>query len=695
MGLIAPLYALAALAIAGPIVFHLIRRQPRGQMQFSSLMFLSPSPPRLTRRSRLDNLWLLLLRGLAILLIAIAFARPYLRQDSFLSSVLSGRRIVVLMDTSGSMQRGDVWAGAQTAVRELLDSLSPQDQVALYTIDNALTAVLSVDDQGTTDGAASQQAARSALQSLSPTWNTTDLGSGLKSVADLLGSAAIAGKIDPTAQNEVVLFTDLHGGSHLESLQGFPWPEAIQLDVRRILPALPGNARPSLMQAAEDEAVETEATYRVRVENDIDSVEQTLRLSWANQAGPIAAGATTIQVPPGQVRVVPLDARPPRADRISLSGDAWDADNSAFVADPITSLERIIFCGSQQPKPEDDLAYFLEQAPLGTELVRREVFRAKPEELTALLAEPETKGVVIEPSRAMNLPIGDLQRFVRSGGVIIVCLARESDDVVGVTEWLNELLQVHELRVEEGPQRDFALLSHIDFKHPIFAPLSDPRFNDFGKLRFWSHRKVTYPAETPMQVVAAFDDQTPMLLERKLEAGRVWLLTAGWQPTGSGLALSSKFLPIVMGMLDPNGRTRKKQLIYEVGEVIAVAEFGDLRIANSQGEPLGESEYELASGELKLLTPGLFWLEGSGLRRQVAVQIPTSESRLSPLDIEQFEQYGITLGKIASDAERRESLRQLKVAELESKQRLWQWLIAACIIVLAMETFLAGWLHRR
>ena len=63
MSFLTPLTSLGLLAIAAPIVFHLIRRTPRGEVPFSSLMFLSPSPPRLTRRSRLDHLLLLLLRA--------------------------------------------------------------------------------------------------------------------------------------------------------------------------------------------------------------------------------------------------------------------------------------------------------------------------------------------------------------------------------------------------------------------------------------------------------------------------------------------------------------------------------------------------------------------------------------------------------------------------------------------------------
>ena len=55
MSLLTPLYIAGLLGISLPIIFHLIRRSPSGKMPFSSLMFLSPSPPRLTRRSRIDQ----------------------------------------------------------------------------------------------------------------------------------------------------------------------------------------------------------------------------------------------------------------------------------------------------------------------------------------------------------------------------------------------------------------------------------------------------------------------------------------------------------------------------------------------------------------------------------------------------------------------------------------------------------------
>ena len=71
MSFLAPLFLLGGLAVGLPIVFHLIRRTTREQKVFSSLMFLLPTPPRLTKRSRLENWLLLLLRCLALGLLAV------------------------------------------------------------------------------------------------------------------------------------------------------------------------------------------------------------------------------------------------------------------------------------------------------------------------------------------------------------------------------------------------------------------------------------------------------------------------------------------------------------------------------------------------------------------------------------------------------------------------------------------------
>ena len=125
MSFLAPLYALGLLAVGLPVVFHLIRRTPRGRTVFSSLMFLTPSPPRITRRSRLEHLLLLLLRAAAVILLALAFARPFFRETAQLGLLNSQtRKIAILIDTSASMRRAEIWQQVLDRSQKMVNSLN-------------------------------------------------------------------------------------------------------------------------------------------------------------------------------------------------------------------------------------------------------------------------------------------------------------------------------------------------------------------------------------------------------------------------------------------------------------------------------------------------------------------------------------------------------------------------------------------
>ncbi len=703
MGLLAPLYALAALAVIGPIVFHLIKRQPTGQQRFSSLMFLTPSPPRLTRRSRLDNILLLVLRALAILLITAAFARPFFRQESLLDRELSGRNIALLMDVSASMQRADVWAEAKEEAAKVLDSLSPADRVSLYTVDDKLHTLVSLDADRLTDAAGQQQAVRAAVAELETTWRGSRVADGLRSLADQFQAASIAGKVDAAAGIELVFVSDLHVGCGVEELQGYPWPDSIRLDVRQVRSKEPGNARASLIATGQEVDAEDDL-LKVRVENNSDSTNQAFELRWMEGDKPLANAQTTLQVPPGQVRLIPVPSQPSNADRLVLTGDSWDGDNAVFVAKPLPQRERIVFVGSQVQSKEDDVAYFLEKAPLSTATVHRAVERVAGERLNEILSEDAAAGslsseklraVVVElPIREVDIAV--LRSFAERGGCVLVCLSRPVDEVIAIQTSLQELLAVPDVVVKEAVPKDFSLLSAIDYTSPVFRPFADPRFNDFSKIRVWAHRRLELPestdGESRLQKVASLDDGSPWLLRLPIGTGNVWVMTSGWQPTSSQLGLSSKFVPIMLGILDPSGKSLNAQSVYAVGESISVEDLPELTVTREDGY---EVAVDVSSGTIQIDAPGLYSLQSAAMRRQVAVQVPGSESQLTPLDEDVFEQYGIALGEVQSDVDRKQSARQLQATELEQKQRVWQWLLLAGLLVLGIETVLAGWFARQ
>jgi hypothetical protein len=166
MGILAPLFLAGLAGLALPLVLHLSRRTPRGRQQFSSLMFLSPTPPRLTRRSRLDQVLLLLLRLAALALLAFAFARPFLRENSLLLITdLEQRRVALVIDTSASMRRGDLWQQAIKTAEKELDGLAPHDEVALYTFADRVNTIVSFATPDKRDTANPVDVVRQALQS--------------------------------------------------------------------------------------------------------------------------------------------------------------------------------------------------------------------------------------------------------------------------------------------------------------------------------------------------------------------------------------------------------------------------------------------------------------------------------------------------------------------------------------------------
>src|SRR6476469_8995876 len=143
MSFLAPLFLAGAVAVALPVIFHLIRRTTRERKLFSSLMFLKSTPPRLTRRNRLEHILLLLLRSAAICLLAVGFARPFIRHAlPSIPSAATAKKILVLVDVSASMRRANLWSQARDKVAAIAAKTSPADYLAISTFDEQLKPVL-------------------------------------------------------------------------------------------------------------------------------------------------------------------------------------------------------------------------------------------------------------------------------------------------------------------------------------------------------------------------------------------------------------------------------------------------------------------------------------------------------------------------------------------------------------------------
>ena len=82
LSFLSPAFLVGALAAALPVVLHLLGRRPQRRVLVPAVRLLKGAPAQETRRRRLRELALLALRVTAVLLLALAFARPYVARPA-------------------------------------------------------------------------------------------------------------------------------------------------------------------------------------------------------------------------------------------------------------------------------------------------------------------------------------------------------------------------------------------------------------------------------------------------------------------------------------------------------------------------------------------------------------------------------------------------------------------------------------
>lgn len=753
MSFLAPLYLLGALAISLPIIVHLIRRSPRGRTAFSSLMFLGPSPPRVTRRSRLDDLSLLLLRAAAILLLAAAFARPFVRTEiSFPAAGGSGKRVVLLLDTSASMRRGDLWTQALARVDAALVGLEAADDVALYGFDDRLTPLVSFDDAAALAPGERLALLGRAAADAGPTWGATDLGAALLGVADAIDAVGAGGtsRGDGTAGPGagpvtvgIVLISDLQRGSRLDALASYAWPKRVALTVERV--GLRGSSNAGVSLLAGGDAGSGDAWHgdvgngdvgggalaggapagkrpgaveriRVRVANEPDSARERFTLAW-ERGGPSPLDPRHVVVPPGESRVVTIEppGDPPSAGRLVLGGDDEDFDNAAYVVPPRQEVVTVLYIGADAAAAPEGLRFYAERALAGG--TRREVrFVARSPTGPPSLDGGERPRLVILAGEADDALLDGLIGYADSGGTVLQVLTagssgRSSSALLGAG--------IGGLVVEEAGRGDYAMLGEIDFAHPLFAAFADPRFSDFTRIRFWRHRRLKAAgdrvpdagalARIDARVIARFDDGEPALLEKRRGEGRVLVLASGWGPSDSQLARSSKFVPLLERLLESPADAARARTSFLVGEPIPLgaADGSTERTAGSSrnqgnvgnaGHAPDGRKIRRPDGTEVLLDPGAVVFEGTdrpGIYEVVAAEGARRFAvNLSPLELRTAPMPREELERLgvrfAAEAGGGGREREARDREAESSQKIWRWLVAAALGILILETWLAG-----
>lgn len=688
MRFLAPLFLLGALAIALPLLFHLIRQTTRQQQWFSSLRFLDTSPPRLTRRSRLQHWLLLVLRAAVIGLLALAFARPFFDTPVLTTPARTlPQATLLLVDTSASMRRDGVWEAAQERANTWIERAGPADAIALLTFDDAVRTVFGFDEWGAADPATRHEECRRRLRALAPGWGATHIDRALVQGSELLAEAGAGASV-----RRIVLISDLQEGCQRRALPGHDWPRGLQVVIETVRPRRPGNAGLTWLRAAERGVSGAgERTFPLRIGNSPDATRESFEVRWESASAP---PPVAVQVAAGASRRIPLPQ--PLAEQavgtLVLTGDDAAFDNRLHLV--LASRRRVgVACLSEESAGDSrGLVYYLSRAfpketGLGVDLaVAKELppqgFTNPPPPLVFLLRPP-----TVPEAEA-------LEAFARQGGTVVVVLGTG-------TGWepLGRLLGAPSLEVMEAPvgRSGYVLLGDIEFSHPLFAAFADPRYSDFSKVHFWKYRRVAAGLPAEARVLARFDSGDPAWFEMPLGRGTVLVWTSGWTPADSELARSTKFAPLLHTLVELAVGERAGTAQWLVGDTVVLPESpnsGLLVIERPDGERVTLAPGTRHYGPLD--QPGLYALVDGAERWPFAVNLDPAESRTAPLEADELAALGVPLsapeGVAVTGAERQ---RQVHRAELEERQRLWRIVLLVVLGFVLVETWVAAALTRR
>ena len=676
---LAPLFLAAAAAIAIPIIIHLRRREQRTTLPFPSLMFLRKVPHRSTSRRQIHQWPLLLLRILALVLIAAAFARPLLDRETPLvaAGMDPARELVILIDRSYSMGVGDRFAQAKQIALDTIATLRAVDRATIIAFDASARPLI--------DPTADRAALRKLVEGFSIGDGATRFAPAIKIAAGVLDASALpvrdallisdmqrtAWDNDPTAK--------LPAGATLRTIAVSSPPQSNLAIADITLKRVVSEGRELVTPAARIVNLASAASPSVVVALSLDG-----RPAQTRQVTVPASGAANVEFD-----AVPI-TKPTRA-AVTLPVDAVPADNERVaLLEPGNSLKVLVVGSTSQSN-----LYLTQALALGDDPEFTVVDRAGG---LAIADMKDRDVIVLNDVPVPAGPVGTrLREFIEAGGGLIVATGDRGSQA-RFNDISSTLLPGRPNGIVDRAREGGIPLGTVERSHPVFDLFRAPRSGDLLAPRFYKHTLIDeMTADSALRatsdVLARFGDGSAALLERRVGNGRVLLLGAPLDNYWSDLPVQPVYLPLMHRMLIYAAGWERDQAANTVGDVVSLG-AGDYVAVSPRGKRITLSA---AQPSLPMEERGFYEVRGADNDNEViatiASNVDVGESDLAPLDAAEL----VSAVQTPAGTERRSPREQAQASaeERERRQSLWWYLLVAGFTLLAAETVISNWLSRR
>jgi hypothetical protein len=706
-----------------PVILHLFMRQTPKHLIFPALQLIRERQKRSKKRLRVKN-WLLLLARMAVIaLMALALARPRLHSDVALGDDSVPTALGLVFDTSLSMQYKEPGKDktrldeAKERAREILKQVPESSQV--YVIDSY-------------DPAATGLAPTAALKQIESL--TTHAANRPLNIAVGQAYRAIADSDRP--RREVYVLTDLAKSSWNAS------EPAEGLDIVRKAAAKPSTkistyvlrvtsedlvnvaivaAEPSSSVATQGESINIKATLRSTgpatkrvVEFYLDGQKKDQKAVDIPASGQTEVDFATPRLKEGEVH----------KGWIQLSGtpDPLEFDDRRYFAFRVRPAFKILLVSDDLVRDTQFVAAALDIDDASTAVRSIQIQQVVTSQLVSKYRDA-LKGFscvfLLNAASPDAEAWGLLNAYVHEGGGLVVGLGHRC-----VPESYNGPIPAQLLPaqlVSTSPLREETTFGKLtEFTHPLFQLYGNEIAGQLSQVPIYQYWKVKIPETAKaVRTLLRFADGSPALIERDFpgqQSGHTLLWTTplarradrkkepgGWNefPQASYgysfLVLMLRTVPYLAGISD-------EQLNYEAGENVTLTLESGVRYKNfllsRDGEKTAEQQTPTSSSNrLEILAPQsvgqfsvrAFTQEGQETQLGFAVNPPSRESELSPLDSKDLESlFGKDGYKLAEN--RVELEKYTRIAHVGYE--IFPWLMILIVIIVTAENFLANTFYK-
>lgn len=708
-------------AAAIPVLLHLLNRRRQQTVSWAAMRLLLQTIEKQSKRIRLEQLILLLLRTLILVTLGLALARPYFSPQSAGSAVAAQRapRLWILMlDNSYSMgyreQQGTRFAAAQTRAIDLVRSSNRGDAFSLITLSSPPEIVIqrpSFDADVTA----------TAIQRLAVFDGGADLASALVKIGDVVTEAGRSS--DCPTDVHIVFFSDfgldtwqeaLANGKSQRSLRELASVHTVSYESFASPPeSAPSNNAIMAMSVGATRALKDRPLdVEVSVANYglAEATQVPLQLTANGQT----VASQFIDLPPGVSRVVHLPLRPNSTGLMTVSAslpeDRLLADNQRHSVIEIRSEFRVLCVEN----PHSDLRI------LKTSLQPPVAMQAALQVTSTSLAElslmdlNEFDAVVLNDLMRMSEnEFTRLMQYVRSGRSL-VCLLGQNSDASTWNMLLGNASNLLGFRLLEASEAGDWRIDPLDYASPIAAPFAS--HPDAGLLttpifRFWKIQ-IDERIQPRPQVELQLQGAAPLIVLNHWGKGRVASLlsapqTGSLQGTGeawNAMAAWPSFVPLMQQLVQATLSDSGPPLNLTVGQPIigsqrAVGEKTQIQILRPDGSENELQTTDMDENGLRTFSYGATTdrgiyqvsIEGNP-PRPYAVNINPSQSDLRSVAVEQ-------LPKSTQNDSSQNDASQYAVGVdsdlAEPSNTLVRWLLISLAAMLVAESCLAWSLGRR